>query len=165
MSQCVARDLPRTSVWRVIWKRGLYSSSRKVEWLVYSIYRPTVDDIFDGNISFDISEHSLEIEGPFDFFRAGVMWPGRRIVFLPSEVSEPSNMLPVSLDMTNYADYLNICNQCSIVIGGKQEYFCEECQAGTCIKCNTNLIEASSEDPEEEDYLLCETCDGEYILP
>jgi hypothetical protein len=162
MAQCVARKLTKTNIWRVIRHSNAYAENT-VEWLHYSVHRPTVDDVFDGGFTFDPAENTIEIEGPFDFFQAAVIWPFNQIVF--DHYPEPATALPYQINASNYAKYVNTCGQCGLVIGGKQDYFCEPCQVGTCIQCRTDLIEASAEDPEEEDYLLCETCDGEYPIP
>jgi len=163
MEQCLERDLPRTQIWRIKRHHHGYGENT-VEWLHFSVYPPRVEDVFDVGVTFDPAENTIEIEGPYDFFHPSLHWPWRRVVF--TEHPEPSNVLPLQIDASNYMNYVNTCGTCGLVIGDKEAYYCEQCQIGTCTQCHTDLVESDlPDDPEAEDVLLCEACGREFSIP
>ena len=107
--ECVRRDLPRTNIWKIIITDTSYPNSIIHNWIQFSLYRPRVDDVFSGT-NFDPTTHVLDIEGPLDFFREGVQWPWKKVVFGPeARETAPIDTLPARIDASNYGDYLNAC--------------------------------------------------------
>jgi len=160
MEQCVQRDLPRSQIWEITIGCA-HGPEGSRPWLLYSTHRPRISTILDGGIEFDPTTDRISIEGPYDFFTLGRTW--NNIVYL--EHQEPSDLLPDRIGPDNWHEYLNACNECGLVIGDKTEYYCERCELGTCPTCSSDLIETDSDDPDEEPFYLCETCNKDFPIP
>jgi len=143
--EAIARKIPHLKSWIAYWHHDAGTSS----WIINSVNRPTLEDVFEDLIEFDgNNDETIDI----NLASKDILKADEPLFYLEPPEQGGTAFPEGGLHAENYQEYVARCTYCHHVI--LEDTLCEMCSHATCFECDAEM----EQDENDIDLYVCPEC-------